>query len=481
MKGAARGPFVKMLPQQVKDALTSAEPSSYKGLFPNALLSNIPADMQRYSVVGLVTESLVLGSQPLTIDSIAGELPKWNVTFDDATKAKVARSKTTAEYLKKIAATRAEIAKETEGAASPLTQGHTLSHECVEGHPDALCGNAILEVKTSSKVEKEIDYFLLQLCSYVALASPTYTRALLVLPLQQMVLAFDLSGWEARAAFRERLVQKAKKLLAVAASEPQDPLAALQLQITASAFAARYRIGHHVSKMSSLLETVRSLPSGIPYQIFLGGTRGTRISLKDEEVAACAQHIGNNGTVLFIHSPYIINLSATTADGWNVKHLGEILQRGAALGAKGVVVHTGKHTSDTYEAGVEKMRLAMTAALEYATPECPLLLETPAGQGTETLQKEDEFLDFVESFHSPALAVCVDTCHVFANGHDPAKYTKAAADRGLLRLVHFNDSQDCCGSCKDRHAMIGAGKIGVDKLKEIAEFCEEHAVPMLVE
>jgi deoxyribonuclease-4 len=313
-------------------------------------------------------------------------------------------------------------------------------------------------------------------------------RALLVLPLQQMVLRFDLSAWEGRLAFRDRLVQKGGKLLeaaveakAEAQGNAEAPTANLLAYVAASHFAQRYGIGQHISKGPSLLATVQHIPPGIPHQIFLAGSRGTRLSLKDEDVAACAQHISNNGIQLFIHSPYIINLSATATDGWNVKHLGAILRLGAAMGVKGVVVHTGKHTSDTYEAGVEKMRQAMGAALEYATPECPLLLETPAGQGTETLQKEAEFLDFVESFHSAALAVCVDTCHVFANGHDPAKYTRAAHDRGLLRLVHFNDSKDCCGSCKDRHEMIGAGKIGLDKLREIAEFCQARAVPMVIE
>ena len=480
IKGPARIPFVKLLPPQVKSLLesASADATPFKGVFPSALLSHIPKTMSPYSIVGLITESLVLGSQPLTIDSIVGELARWNVSLDDSAKAKVAKSKTTADYLKKIEATRAEIVKQTGGAA--IAQQQVLSHGCVEGHPDGVCAaGTVLEVKTSSKVEKDLQYFLFQVCSYIALAPATYTRALLVLPLQQMVLAFDMSAWEGRAAFRDRLVQKGGKLLE--AEEEAEPTVSLQTYLTASHFAQRYGIGQHISKGASLFETVQQIPPGIPHQIFLAGSRGTRLCLKDEEVAACAQHISNNGIQLFIHSPYIINLSATAADDWNVKHLGAILQYGAALGVKGVVVHTGKHTTETYEAGVEKMRMAMMSALEYATPECPLLLETPAGQGTETLQKETEFLDFVESFHSPALAVCVDTCHVFANGHDPLKYTKAAHERGLLRLVHFNDSEDCCGSCKDRHAMIGAGKIGVEAMRQIAEFCQARAVPMVIE
>ena len=158
-----------------------------------------------------------------------------------------------------------------------------------------------------------------------------------------------------------------------------------------------------------------------------------------------------------------------------------LLQYSATLGAKGVVVHTGKHTSDKYDKAVEKMRSAIETIIESACPACPLLLETPAGQGTETLQDQDEFLDFVASFKSQNIAICVDTCHVFANGHKPTDYIEAAYNRGLLRLCHFNDSQDCCGSCKDRHAAPGMGQIGIEKMSKVAEFCGKNQIDMLIE
>jgi deoxyribonuclease-4 len=95
-----------------------------------------------------------------------------------------------------------------------------------------------------------------------------------------------------------------------------------------------------------------------------------------------------------------------------------------------------------------------------------------------------EFLDFVESFGSPKLRVCVDTCHVFAAGHDPKAYLEAAINRpGLLKLVHYNDSLGDCGSCVDRHAHIasGEGLIGFPKMSEIAQLCSTHNIPMVIE
>jgi endonuclease IV len=77
--------------------------------------------------------------------------------------------------------------------------------------------------------------------------------------------------------------------------------------------------------------------------------------------------------------------------------------------------------------------------------------------------------------------LCVDTCHVFTNGHDPLEYLQRAHKTGLLRLVHFNDSASACGACVDHHAYIGTGHLGPDKMEKLAHFCSVIAVDMVVE
>ena len=150
---------------------------------------------------------------------------------------------------------------------------------------------------------------------------------------------------------------------------------------------------------------------------------------------------------------------------------------------KGVVVHVGKSVGMELGVAHEYMRANLVKALESATDQCPILLETPAGQGSETLTTADDFIAFVQSFASPNLRICVDTCHVFASGHDPLEYIQKIwdTDPALLKLVHFNDSATPCGSCLDRHAFIGTGKIGFAGMKAIADYCMEKGVPMLVE
>jgi deoxyribonuclease-4 len=129
------------------------------------------------------------------------------------------------------------------------------------------------------------------------------------------------------------------------------------------------------------------------------------------------------------------------------------------------------------------MRINLLAAMEHASPECPILLETPAGQGTETLTKYEEFVEFVRDFADARIRICIDTCHVFACGSEPIEYIQklATAETGMVKLIHYNDSATPCGSCVDRHAYMGTGHIGFDKMETIAKFCHGRTYPMLIE
>jgi endonuclease IV len=51
----------------------------------------------------------------------------------------------------------------------------------------------------------------------------------------------------------------------------------------------------------------------------------------------------------------------------------------------------------------------------------------------------------------------------------------------LLKLVHYNDSLGECGSCVDRHAFVGSGKIGLPMMTEIAKVCTHAGLPMIIE
>ena len=247
-----------------------------------------------------------------------------------------------------------------------------------------------------------------------------------------------------------------------------------------------HKIGNHIGKLKTVTATLVSVhPSEKPYQMFLSGPLNTKISIKDEEIAAANVTQHHLRVKMYVHSPYIINLCQEpgSKEDYGVVCLMKNLTYANTIGLKGVVVHVGKSTKTPLPLALDYMRTNLTTALAAATESCPILLETPAGQGTETLTTFDDFVAFVQSFNTPKLRICVDTCHVFATGQQPLEYIQKmyAADPTLLKLVHFNDSQTPCGSCVDRHAYIGTGAIGYAAMKEIADYCRDRGVPMVVE
>jgi deoxyribonuclease-4 len=484
LKGTGRRPLLKHVP-------TAPLPANPEGRFPHALLAALPA-AEKYSIIGHLTEALVLGTETaITCDTLLQHLTLLGHELDPEHAKKVRASKTTQDYLAKVQATQTlvyqKLRERTNEESPTIEYNPEITQGPVQGHPDGVCGSVVLEVKTTSKLEEDLPYFMLQLFSYVALGG--FDHAILVLPLQQTALLFRTTTWREKTQDTFlRLLNAAVTKIQTKEQQAQHTQVEAAKQMNLSDIAAgrmlfaRYPIGYHVPKRPTVLETVQSLPPNIPHQIFLGGNQTTRLSVKEADLLAAAAYVQEHNIVFFVHSPYLINLSSTTEDSWQTLYLRRLLEAASKAGARGVVVHVGKHTAaKTYEEGITTMRESIEAVLDAATPHCPLLLETPAGQGTETLQTPKEFLDFVESFHHPHLRVCVDTCHVYANGHDPLVYVQAAQERDLLHLVHFNDSQECCGACKDRHAPIGGGKIGIPMLTSVAEFCFQANVPMLYE
>jgi deoxyribonuclease-4 len=88
------------------------------------------------------------------------------------------------------------------------------------------------------------------------------------------------------------------------------------------------------------------------------------------------------------------------------------------------------------------------------------------------------------------LAICLDTCHIFAAGYDirtEQGYEKTMAEFdkiiGLKKLqaIHFNDSVKDFGSRVDRHAHIGQGKIGKAAFRFFMNDKRLENIPKLLE
>lgn len=468
LNSVERAELKKLLPPKIA-ANPPAEPDGTR--YPAALLAQLPKGEQ-YSLAGYITEDLLrYPPVAVTTELLCTTAHKWCPALTADHVAKITKSVTTEPYLAHIRETRKKVRFAARG---DLAYDQVVAAEGVEGHPDIRTPTQIFEVKMTGQLKQNWIDFLFQVFAYAALAAEV-TDIYLVLPLQEILWHHPVAtAWPKRAEFRTFLTTTAAKK---DASNGDALVAALLIEA--------YLIGSHMPKLKSLVDTVTSLPVSRPSQIFLAGPQSARLAIADGELAAAGAVVAARGTRVFVHSPYIINLCtpAGQQDDYHTKLLIKNLQYSAAFGARGVVVHVGKSTTQEPATAMAHMRTNIIAAMQHATPECPILLETPAGQGSEVLRTWEEFAAFVAAIGDPRLRICIDTCHVFACGHNPLTYIQRflTTHAGLARLIHFNDSATPCGSCLDRHALVGQGHIGIAAMTDIAKAAAGAALPMVIE
>jgi deoxyribonuclease IV len=199
-----------------------------------------------------------------------------------------------------------------------------------------------------------------------------------------------------------------------------------------------------------------------------------------------------SGLPVYVHASYLINLGSSDelTAGRSITALEHALHRGAEIGARGVVVHTGSAAGADRDTALGQVARGLLPLLDKLDDDGPdLLLEPMAGQGQMLCADLGELAGYLDALQwHPRACVCLDTCHVFAAGHDltapdgPAALVRSLGDAaGRVRLVHANDSATGCGSRRDRHASIGAGQIGAAPFGELLRHPALAGVPFVVE
>jgi deoxyribonuclease IV len=227
-------------------------------------------------------------------------------------------------------------------------------------------------------------------------------------------------------------------------------------------------------------------------QIFPSNPRGWAVPDPDlAEEAELARRVAELAFPLFLHAPYLINLSAPDPAVLerSIANLAFALERGARLAADGVVVHTGSARGD--DRGVAVRRAAATIlGLVEQVGGVDLVVELTAGSGfmiAGTVTEAAELLDACD--RHPRVKVCLDTCHLYAAGVDFTSRSGLRRLRADLRelgpdrvsVIHVNDSRDPLGSRRDRHARVGTGTIGLEPMRALLSSTGLHGVPLVLE
>lgn len=194
------------------------------------------------------------------------------------------------------------------------------------------------------------------------------------------------------------------------------------------------------------------------------------------------------------HDSYLINLCA--ADPAILRRSREAfveeLRRCEVLGIPYLNFHPGNHMEKGETEGirciVDSLNWSHEQTAEFVVKS---MIETTSGQGSAIGYRFEHLREIIDKVdHPERMAVCIDTCHIFAAGYDistPEGYeeTMKAFDAiiGLKRLaaIHVNDSKKPLGSRGDRHEHIGKGAIGLEGFRLIMNDPRLVHIPKILE
>ncbi|MEG0290211.1 MAG: deoxyribonuclease IV [Erysipelotrichaceae bacterium] len=257
-------------------------------------------------------------------------------------------------------------------------------------------------------------------------------------------------------------------------------------------------IGSHVSMsepdylLGALLETLSY--QGNAMMIYSGAPQNCRrkdiseMKIKEAHLLMKEKHFDLNHIV--VHAPYIINLANSFKPETfelGVDFLRLEIERVKAIGASILVLHPGSHVNGGVEVGLKQIIKGLDLAMD-SIGEVQLAIETMAGKGSEIGSNFEEIAYLKKhAKYRNSIKVCLDTCHLHDAGFDLNEFDSILDQFdqmiGIEHIVciHINDSKNCCGAHKDRHANIGFGEIGFETLNKIVHNPRLANIPKILE
>jgi len=262
---------------------------------------------------------------------------------------------------------------------------------------------------------------------------------------------------------------------------------------------AKPRLGAHVPTSGGMAKRSIEYATTIKaeaIQVFASNPRGWAMPEPNPEADAAFRSKAEALDIeTYVHAPFLINLGSPTEGTYknSLASTAYSLRRGRDIGALGVVIHTGSAVDESHiKKAWKQIHDGMMPILSALKDDDPwLLLEPTAGQGQSLVRKLDDLTRYFEALEwHPKVGVCLDTCHVFAAGHDIKSKGGMKSTIDLLvdvvgqeriQLIHANDSMDVLGSLKDRHENLGKGEIGVKPFEELIAHPAIANAPLILE
>jgi len=225
---------------------------------------------------------------------------------------------------------------------------------------------------------------------------------------------------------------------------------------------------------------------------------GDKSTIRPERIQRFRKALDQTGIQprnVLVHAAYVLNTATSDQEKWSRAAAGlrKELERSTALGVGQFCFHPGAATDGDRLGAVKRVAEAISLALEAIPGKTRILVENTAGAGL-TMGKTPDEVGAILACIPPKLrkrtGYGLDTCHLFAAGHDITKSAKALA--GLLdqfeaaageapSFFHLNDSEGALGSNRDRHLLIGAGRIGIEPFRWLLADPRSRDIPLILE
>ena len=226
---------------------------------------------------------------------------------------------------------------------------------------------------------------------------------------------------------------------------------------------------------------------------------GDKSSIKPERIErfrAALAETKIDPRFVMAHGAYVLN-TATPEEEKSTRAragLAKELERSTALGIGSICFHPGAAMDDNREAAAERVAMAIVHALEHVpTGATRVLVENTAGAGrtfAKTAAEVGSILRHVPKALRARTGYGLDTCHLFASGYDITANGDAMS-RVLDEFeeetgeppgfIHMNDSEGALASNKDRHMLIGDGRIGVEPFRSLFMDRRSRGIPLILE
>ena len=258
------------------------------------------------------------------------------------------------------------------------------------------------------------------------------------------------------------------------------------------------KIGSHVGMAGKemFLASVKEAESygANVLMLYTGAPQNTRRKeIKDLNIEAGWAYAKQAGIrEIVVHAPYIINLANTVKPETfelAVQFLEKEIRRTAAMRSHILVLHPGSALDAGAEAGIAQTVRGLNMVLDENEDEVFIALETMAGKGSEIGRTFEEIKAIYDGVNKKErLRVCFDTCHVNDAGYDLVhdydgvfKHFDQVIGLDQIAVFHINDSLNPLGAHKDRHANIGQGTIGLERLHRLVQDPRFMELPKILE